>query len=97
MRRRGFLASILAAGVAPAVVGSGILMPVKEIITVRGPFPYTGSEEALATMRLLVEQMVLLNMEYQINPPVVFNGVGKVRAVHVGIPYAYWDALRSKT
>lgn len=29
--RRGFLASILAAGVAPAAVGSGILMPVRRI------------------------------------------------------------------
>jgi len=29
--RRSFLASILAAGMAPAAVGSGILMPVKKI------------------------------------------------------------------
>lgn len=33
MNRRGFLAGILAAGVAPAFVGSKILMPVKRIIT----------------------------------------------------------------
>jgi hypothetical protein len=35
MNRRGFLgglASILAAGVAPAAVGSGILMPVRQLI-----------------------------------------------------------------
>lgn len=32
MNRRGFLQSILAAGVAPAVVGSGILMPVRSIV-----------------------------------------------------------------
>ena len=31
MKRRGFLGAILAAGVAPAAVGSGILMPVKKI------------------------------------------------------------------
>lgn len=31
--RRTFLANILAAGVAPAAVGSGILMPVRRIIT----------------------------------------------------------------
>lgn len=31
MNRRGFLQAILAAGVAPAVVGSGILMPVRAI------------------------------------------------------------------
>lgn len=30
--RRGFLASILAAGFAPAALGPGILMPVKKII-----------------------------------------------------------------
>lgn len=33
MKRRSFLASILAASVAPAAVGSGILMPVRRIIT----------------------------------------------------------------
>lgn len=31
MQRRGFLAGILAAGFAPAAIGSGILMPVKKI------------------------------------------------------------------
>ena len=31
INRRGFLQSILAAGIAPAVVGSGILMPVRQI------------------------------------------------------------------
>lgn len=30
--RRGFLASILAAGVAPAFVGSSVLMPVRKIV-----------------------------------------------------------------
>lgn len=32
MQRRGFLASILAAGVAPAFVGARVLMPVKSIV-----------------------------------------------------------------
>ena len=32
MQRRGFLKAILAAGVAPAFVGSGILMPVKALV-----------------------------------------------------------------
>ena len=32
MNRRGFLGSILAAGFAPAFVGSGVLMPVRQII-----------------------------------------------------------------
>lgn len=33
MDRRGFLRGILAAGVAPAFVGSSVLMPVRTIIT----------------------------------------------------------------
>lgn len=33
MRRRSFLASILAAGFAPAAIGSGILMPVRQLVT----------------------------------------------------------------
>lgn len=32
MNRRGFLQAILAAGVAPAVIGSGVLMPVRKLI-----------------------------------------------------------------
>lgn len=32
LNRRGFLAGILAAGVAPAAIGSGILMPVRKIV-----------------------------------------------------------------
>ena len=51
MERRGFLKSILAAGAAPAVVGSGILMPVKEIILPRGNYlipPSLVVKEALA-------------------------------------------------
>lgn len=32
MQRRSFLASILAAGVAPAAVGSSILMPVRKLV-----------------------------------------------------------------
>lgn len=32
MNRRGFLQSILAAGVAPAFVGSSVLMPVRKIV-----------------------------------------------------------------
>ena len=33
MQRRGFLAGILAAGFAPAAIGSGVLMPVRRIVT----------------------------------------------------------------
>ena len=32
MNRRGFLGGILAASFAPAIVGSGVLMPVRQII-----------------------------------------------------------------
>src|SRR2546430_89764 len=32
MNRRGFLQVILAAGVAPAVVGSGVLMPIRALV-----------------------------------------------------------------
>lgn len=40
MNRRGFLSSILAAGVAPAFVGSSVLMPVKRLIV---PEEFTAS------------------------------------------------------
>lgn len=33
MNRRGFLGVVLAAGVAPAIIRSGILMPVRQIAT----------------------------------------------------------------
>lgn len=32
MNRRGFMAGILAAGFAPAAIGSGVLMPVRQIV-----------------------------------------------------------------
>jgi hypothetical protein len=32
VNRRGFLQAILAAGVAPAVVGSGVLMPIRKLV-----------------------------------------------------------------
>jgi hypothetical protein len=35
MNRRGFMAGILAAGFAPAAIGSGILMPVRSLGTFR--------------------------------------------------------------
>lgn len=36
MNRRGFLAGILASGVAPAAIGSGILMPVRPLYLTSG-------------------------------------------------------------
>jgi hypothetical protein len=41
IKRRGFLGAILAAGVAPAFVGSSILMPVRKIIA---PFDWRGDQ-----------------------------------------------------
>ncbi len=41
MNRRSFLSSILAAGIAPAVVGSGILMPVRKIVVPTETWLYT--------------------------------------------------------
>jgi hypothetical protein len=37
MNRRGFLQSILAAGVAPAFVGSGVLMPIRALLPALHP------------------------------------------------------------
>ena len=45
--RRGFLASILAAGVAPAIVGSGILMPIRKVWT-----PWSYDFAPMLTMTL---------------------------------------------
>lgn len=36
MRRRGFMAGILAAGVAPAFVGARVLMPVRQLVGTSG-------------------------------------------------------------
>lgn len=49
MQRRGFLAGILAAGMAPAVVGSGVPMPVKKVWT---PIPWQGPLTATEVARL---------------------------------------------
>lgn len=53
MNRRGFLSAILAAGVAPAVVGSGILMPVRMVHPVR-LFTANGDPRDLAGLRYVV-------------------------------------------
>ncbi len=53
MNRRGFLQAILAAGVAPAVVGSGVLMPVRRVVVPEWPVgivslaaPFQAAENA---------------------------------------------------
>jgi outer membrane lipoprotein SlyB len=64
--RRGFLAGILAAGFAPAAIGSGVLMPVRKIVQ-----PFAGEvsgmailqrqmtrQEAQQAMNLMMRQMM---------------------------------------
>ncbi len=41
MKRRDFLKTMLASGVAPAYIGSSVLMPVKEIISIHSPLTTT--------------------------------------------------------
>jgi hypothetical protein len=51
MNRRGFLQSILAAGVAPAFVGSSILMPVRKLVEPEMWFTPSGSGATTITMQ----------------------------------------------
>lgn len=63
MKRRGFLASIMAAGFAPAAVASGVLMPLGKVWT--PDLPMTATE---VRMR---QRMQLDELERAINPPIV--------------------------
>lgn len=61
MNRRGFLSGILATGMAPAVVGSGILMPLGKV----------WAQDAVgATEVYWLHQDLLLRAELAVNPPV---------------------------
>jgi len=56
MNRRGFLGAILVAGVAPAVLSSGIIMPVRTLITPRSPlWGASVLHEGLWSQKLLNE------------------------------------------
>jgi hypothetical protein len=70
--RRGFLAGILAAGVAPAFVGSSVLMPVRRII-----LPTSGID--------LIESLQFINDEvvraFRIPPNVLELRTVKVSAI----------------
>lgn len=70
MKRRGFLASILAAGFAPAAVGSGVLMPVRKLIVPR----FTG-RELWARLRFDLEMQ---HAYLRANPPLVVDPLGDV-------------------
>ena len=68
MNRRSFLGSILAAGMAPAFVGSSVLMPVRRILTgdiaFNGPWanvlnPVTGEYETQWPSDHIDSQLIL--------------------------------------
>lgn len=65
MNRRGFLGAILAAGVAPAIIRGGILMPVRQIA-----IPTTTEIAAITGNRLLTidqitrEAMIILKQQW---------------------------------
>ena len=65
MQRRGFLAGIFAAGVAPAFVGSGVLMPVRALIL---PDLYPRAADCLTLEKLLRARSVLDAAERDCNP-----------------------------
>ena len=50
MQRRGFLASILAAGFAPAAVGSAVLMPVRQVLRLWGDGIHDDTEALQARL-----------------------------------------------
>lgn len=62
MKRRGFLAGILAAGFAPATIGSGVLMPVRRILApvrrTSGIFTFTDHEGDSRAAESLVREWV---------------------------------------
>ena len=66
MNRRGFLQAILAAGVAPAVVGSGILMPVRTII-----LPWDGMPWLDDSMQWKHEAMNALLDNHYLRPAMI--------------------------
>lgn len=73
--RRGFLASILAAGVAPAAIGSNVLMPIKTIWT---PVNSLQTGNTLLTPQMIAkEALQILHKEFR------FSCVNK--------PYQYVD------
>lgn len=73
MNRRGFLASILAAGVAPAVVGSGILMPVRKLLVPdqRIDLSEEALEQALIDIQAMTDERgIALNVKSMMWPEI---------------------------
>lgn len=81
MNRRGFLKSILAAGVAPYVVtASGVLMPIKQIARIE-PIPFDPSAEETARWLRACEQEIMKI----VNPPLVLHDDGTISAFVVAM------------
>lgn len=74
MNRRGFLQGIIAAGVAPAFVGSSILMPVKKL--------WTPSEEWVAFDPAFKDETVVA---YYMGNPGQYRKVGNVVTVQFSV------------
>lgn len=76
--RRGFLGAILAAGVAPAAVGSGILMPVKKIA-----FPEFDLDVSAWLGEYDLKPIKLIDFVVFVDPKgqVIFNGKRTERIV----------------
>lgn len=68
LSRRGFLAGIIAAGVAPAIIRAGIIMPIKPALVVAAP-------------PLVIERGGLLLMERNV-PQICFGLVGLMPEGH---------------
>ncbi len=71
MKRRDFLKTMLASGVAPAYIGSSVLMPVKEIISIHSPLTTTQMLERERLQSLMFERMI--------NPPAALQSSGMVK------------------
>lgn len=71
MNRRGFLQAILAAGVAPAFVGSSILMPVKKLVLPR-EFPGVGDTVLMRMVPeiTVVEYRIGMQLQYEAPKPI---------------------------
>lgn len=64
MKRRGFLSNILAMGMAPAVVGSSILMPVKAIALPTQRFNWSGLPDSVLAGSYETELDTLIRDSY---------------------------------
>lgn len=96
MNRRGFIGSILAASVAPAAVGSGILMPVRPPVWTSdlSLVPMTATEADMRFRAWLEDVRRYIHAEFVINPPLVQQLDGSVRQMRV--PAEPWFTLKAR-